>query len=392
MGKNKQSSYSRKVRVTLVLLSIIAICSFVTALWAVNRLSSVHESVRVSKEDAQVREEELEKKASAKAEISDLMPRDFMDKLLQKARNRYGTQEALGLLEEEHFDALRANLLIAQGIPECRDLDIDKIDRWYTERARSIDKYMQGFSRTEQGQQFLAEKGRSGLSLLCTNRELYNLQNLRYVKNDIVLYDVPWHLFAHGVAEKQRGTCVNMSLAWKIIGDKLGWPLHIRSIPGHPYLYWEDETESFGIEATTGSRGFATKSSDKEYMQKLQLSIADKKSGRYMVNLTNKRLLASFVSSRADYWWGKGMQENAIGDLFLAYELDPITPNITTNLLICHAKYFDQWGRDSAAYLERTLGMTMDEASALLIYNDKQKASERRDAAMKQRMAGAARP
>lgn len=60
------------------------------------------------------------------------------------------------------------------------------------------------------------------------------------VDNDETRAELPWHLFAHGVAEQEKGTCVTMAVMWKIAADKLGWPMHLRNAPTHLYLAWDD--------------------------------------------------------------------------------------------------------------------------------------------------------
>ena len=254
----------------------------------------------------------------------------FLEQALANAKARPGTHEALALLDDPHgFDALRANLLIAQGIPACERLDASPIRAFYGQLAEEIRRHADTLSRTPEGQAYLAEKGAPEFKMACANEVITRTRKIAYVDNDSIQPELPWHLFAHGIATEGRGTCVTMALLWKIVADRLGWPLFLRHAPTHLYLAWDDGAYRANLEATDSAKPVK----DEEYRKREKVSEEDYKEGRYMRNLLPKEIVAAFVATRACHWRAVNAPMKEFEDLLLAAELDPRTPSYRMNLL-----------------------------------------------------------
>lgn len=250
--------------------------------------------------------------------------------LVFRAKARPGTQEALAMLEREtRFDVLRANLLIAKGIPRCERIDHERINAWYETLAQQIRQHAGVVGLTSEGRQFVAQKGVPEFMMACANEVITRMRKISYADNDQTQAELPWHLFAHGVAQKEKGTCVTMAVMWKIVADKLGWPMHLRNAPTHLYLAWQDGRYETNLEATDSAKPVK----DKVYRQREGISDEDYEKGRYMKNLTSRQILAAFVSTRAYHWHAVDEPIKEFEDLLLAAELDPVCPAYRTNLV-----------------------------------------------------------
>lgn len=265
---------------------------------------------------------ELKKSKKIILDIYDDSEKDSHELLItayiNRAKGRPGTANALALLNGNSFDVVRANLYIAKGIQQCADIDIKNVETYFKEIAKRIKMELKYLEPTPQAQQMIKEKGRVEFYISCANNVVSKDFKLQYVDDDKVDSTLPWHMFLHGISEKKKGTCNTMAVAWKVIGDELRWPLHIRTIKNHCYIAWDDGKFETNIE-TTDLAGYV---SDEDYMKSGSVTEAERKAGIWMSNLSNKQMLALFLSNRADYFHAVGDFKRAFEDLLLASQLD----------------------------------------------------------------------
>lgn len=130
---------SKRMWVVIAAQGILLLAAVVTVLVIWRQASGEHRELQAAAEAAQrgLREAEATARGAVRAlAVHQRQAMDWMTPLATRALARPGTAEAFAMLEAAEagkgtFNVLRANLLIARGIPECAEIDIAAIDRWY---------------------------------------------------------------------------------------------------------------------------------------------------------------------------------------------------------------------------------------------------------------------
>ena len=100
----------------------------------------------------------------------------------------------------------------------------------------------------------------------------------------------PAELFLHGLLQTRRGYCMNLSLLYLILGERLNLPLVGVPLPNHFFVRYNSPEYRVNIEATEGGTAFP----DSFYEQRFG---AAKGSKYFMGNLGKKKTLGAYFSN-----------------------------------------------------------------------------------------------
>jgi formylglycine-generating enzyme required for sulfatase activity/regulator of sirC expression with transglutaminase-like and TPR domain len=100
----------------------------------------------------------------------------------------------------------------------------------------------------------------------------------------------PAELFLHGLLQTRRGYCMNLSLLYLILGERLNLPLVGVPLPNHFFVRYDSQEYRVNIEATEGGTAFP----DSFYEQRFG---AAKGSKYFMSNLDKKQTLGAYFSN-----------------------------------------------------------------------------------------------
>ena len=100
----------------------------------------------------------------------------------------------------------------------------------------------------------------------------------------------PAELFLHGLLQTRRGYCMNLSLLYLILGERLNLPLVGVPLPNHFFVRYDSPEYRVNIEATEGGTAFP----DSFYEQRFG---AVKSAKYFMSNLSKKQTLGAYFSN-----------------------------------------------------------------------------------------------
>lgn len=100
----------------------------------------------------------------------------------------------------------------------------------------------------------------------------------------------PAELFLHGLLQTRRGYCMNLSLLYLILGERLNLPLYGVPLPNHFFVRYDSPEYRVNIEATEGGTAFP----DSFYEQRFGVTIDSK---YFLSNLGKKKTLGAYFSN-----------------------------------------------------------------------------------------------
>ena len=100
----------------------------------------------------------------------------------------------------------------------------------------------------------------------------------------------PAELFLHGLLQTRRGYCMNLSLLYLILGERLNLPLVGVPLPNHFFVRYDSPEYRVNIEATEGGVAFP----DSFYEQRFGVT---KGSKYFLTNLSKKQTLGAYFSN-----------------------------------------------------------------------------------------------
>ena len=100
----------------------------------------------------------------------------------------------------------------------------------------------------------------------------------------------PAELFLHGLLQTRRGYCMNLSLLYLILGERLNLPLVGVPLPNHFFVRYDSPEYRVNIEATEGGAAFP----DSFYEQRFGVT---KDSKYFLTNLGKKQTLGAYFSN-----------------------------------------------------------------------------------------------
>ena len=134
-------------------------------------------------------------------------------------------------------------------------------------------------------------------------------------------------LFLHGMLKSKRGYCMNLSLLYLILGQKLDLPLFGVPLPNHFFVRYEKGGNRINIEATEMGTSF----SDSFYRQR-HLNSSGTKSSYFLKNLDTKQTLGAYFSNVGMVYYQNQKVERAIFYLQLSTKINPNSIDAQNNL------------------------------------------------------------
>jgi len=214
----------------------------------------------------------------------------------------------MGTEELKHVDIARVNLLCAQGLPGCEQVDVISslavLDQWVARVRSETERHHYRWERSPA--EFEHSEGffkmlMVGVVLAEDFKVHYRTD--RQVSPDTASINDGFFADARDVFlpgllnEFHQGTCSSMPVLYVAVGRRLGYPIKLVTTKGHLFVRWEGEGERFNLEVTgNGLNRFA----DDYYRQwPFAVSDAEVASERYLQSLSPAGELAAFLSIRA---------------------------------------------------------------------------------------------
>lgn len=134
-------------------------------------------------------------------------------------------------------------------------------------------------------------------------------------------------LFMHGLLQSRRGYCMNLSLLYLIVAERLGLPLKGVALPNHFFVRWDDGREKINIDGTEGGAEF----SDEFYQNRFGVD-SRTASPFYLQSLNKKQSLGSYFSNVGMVYYQRRNAEKAVFYLSLSVDINPLSVEAHNNL------------------------------------------------------------
>lgn len=134
-------------------------------------------------------------------------------------------------------------------------------------------------------------------------------------------------LFLHGMLQTKRGYCMNLSLLYLILGQKLDLPLFGVPLPNHFFVRFEKGSDKVNIEATEMGTSFPN-----SFYRQRYLPSSEKKDSYFLNNLNSKQTLGAYFSNVGMVYYQNQKIERAIFYLQLSTKINPRSIDAQNNL------------------------------------------------------------
>ncbi len=135
----------------------------------------------------------------------------------------------------------------------------------------------------------------------------------------------PAELFMHGLLQNRRGYCMNLSLLYLILAERLDLPLHGVALPNHFFVRYEAQGARINIEAT--ERG--ARHPDSFYRQRFGVA---ETAEFFMTNLSEKQTLGAYFSNVGMVYYKGGNPGKAVFYLDLSTRINTRSIEAHNNL------------------------------------------------------------
>ena len=125
----------------------------------------------------------------------------------------------------------------------------------------------------------------------------------------------PSELFLHGLITRKRGYCMNLSLLYLIVGERLNLPLFGVALPNHFFVRYQAPDGRINIEATEGGAAY----DDDFYRRRFAVPPGD---GFFLSNLSKRQTLGAYFSNVGMVYYKNREAKNAIFYLELATRIN----------------------------------------------------------------------
>jgi len=170
----------------------------------------------------------------------------------------------------------------------------------------------------------------------------------------------PAELFLHGMLANKRGYCMNLSLLYLIIADRLNIPLYGVPLPNHFFVRYESGGTRINIEATDGGITLP----DSFYRKRFGLP-EQKVSSFFMHNVGKKSTLGSYFSNVGMVYYKGRQTKKAIFYLNLSTRINPESIEAHNNL----ANIYSETGQMDKAIRHYQLALQADPNNLSTLYN-----------------------
>jgi formylglycine-generating enzyme required for sulfatase activity/regulator of sirC expression with transglutaminase-like and TPR domain len=170
----------------------------------------------------------------------------------------------------------------------------------------------------------------------------------------------PEELFLHGLLDTHKGYCMNLSLLYLILGQKLGLPLHGVALPNHFFVRYEQEGVHINIETTERGASFP----DSFYQQRFG-ALADKQNSYFMQNLSGIKTLGAYFSNVGMVYYQNQKPERAVFYLGLSTSINPQSIDALNNL----ANIYSELKKPHKAIKHYNLALKADPNNTSTLFN-----------------------
>ena len=225
------------------------------------------------------------------------------------------------------IDPLELNLLVARGLPACRDLPIESYQRtadgWAVDLASRLARFEDQFHESPDAWKNDIRFFRLGV--LCWY--LAEVLGIRYREDQrelqAVSYTNPSDLFVHGVMDTRQGTCGNLAALHGAVAWRLGWPLHLACAGPHIFCRYDDGEVVHNIESTNNAQGGFQSHPDEHYQESRGVPDVAIECGSDLQSLSPRQMLGLFIGLRGRHREDTGLLAAAETDYLLARTLFP---------------------------------------------------------------------
>ncbi|MGV7220017.1 MAG: SUMF1/EgtB/PvdO family nonheme iron enzyme [Nitrospinales bacterium] len=134
-------------------------------------------------------------------------------------------------------------------------------------------------------------------------------------------------LFIHGLLKNRRGYCMNLSLLYLTVGEKLGLPIYGVALPNHFFVRYETDKQKINIESTQNGISLP----NKYYYDRFSV-IENPPDKFFMKNLSKKETLGSYFSNVGMAYYKHSQPKRAIFYLNLSTQINPLSIEAHNNL------------------------------------------------------------
>jgi formylglycine-generating enzyme required for sulfatase activity/regulator of sirC expression with transglutaminase-like and TPR domain len=170
----------------------------------------------------------------------------------------------------------------------------------------------------------------------------------------------PEELFLHGLLDTHKGYCMNLSLLYLILGQKLGLPLHGVALPNHFFIRYEQENVHINIETTERGASYP----DSFYQQRFGV-LTDKQNSYFMQNLSGRKTLGAYFSNVGMVYYQNQKPERAVFYLGLSTSINPQSIDAQNNL----ANIYSELKKPHKAIKHYNLALKADPNNTSTLFN-----------------------
>ena len=134
-------------------------------------------------------------------------------------------------------------------------------------------------------------------------------------------------LFLHGMLKTKNGYCMNLSLLYLIIADKLNLPIYGVGLPNHFFVRYESERTRINIETTESGASYP----DSFYENRFGLKF-EKKTPFFTQSLNKKQSLGAYLSNIGMVYYKNSRPKKSIFYLKPSTEINPLSIEAHNNL------------------------------------------------------------
>ncbi len=170
----------------------------------------------------------------------------------------------------------------------------------------------------------------------------------------------PEELFLHGLLHTHKGYCMNLSLLYLILGQKLGLPFYGVALPNHFFVRYERDAVKVNIETT--ERGVSYP--DSFYLQRFG-TLAKAKTPYFMKNLNTRQTLGAYFSNVGMVYYKNQKPERAIFYLGISTAINSESIDAQNNL----ANIYSELKKPQQAIKHYNLALKADSGNISTLFN-----------------------
>jgi hypothetical protein len=221
-------------------------------------------------------------------------------------------------------DVAEVELACAAGLPGAEKIDIALCLRRIDEGTKLVRRYTElAFDQFFLPDPATYRDSEPFFRMICLVTALQRHCGVRYdpAKKDL---NVPLGLdgaFIHGIFQGEGGTCASLPVLYAAVGRRLGYPLRLVHARRHVFLRWDDPVSGERLNIEGSGDGVESYSDDHYRQWPFPFNAEHEKGFGFLLSLTPREELASFLAKRAFQWRDHRMYREAVDSFSWAAEL-----------------------------------------------------------------------